>query len=166
MRLVDRHQQQPAALVQTLELSEHAPSREAYLGDVHDRHPLRQPHLVVRDVLVVHRHRPLARIARPPRLVVHQPHLVVHQRDVGRDHDDHLARVQRGQLVAEALARVGRPHDERIAPLQHRLDDLTLQAAELGDAKLLAQRPLERLLRHRWQGRCRRGCIGLLALLR
>ena len=42
--------------------------------------------------------------------------LVLHQRDERRDDDRQVVADQRGQLVAERLARAGRHHDERVAP--------------------------------------------------
>ena len=57
--------------------------------------------------------------------------LILHQRDQRRDDDRHAVEQQRGQLVAEALARAGREDRERGAAGEQRLDDLLLAGAEL-----------------------------------
>ena len=56
--------------------------------------------------------------------------LILHQRDQRRDDDRHPVEQQRGQLVAEALARSGREDGERGPPGEERLDDPLLSRAE------------------------------------
>ena len=65
--------------------------------------------------------------------------LVVHQRDERRDDERQVVADQRGQLVAERLARARRHHDQRIAVLHRRRDRLGLPGAELLEPEDAAQ---------------------------
>ena len=68
--------------------------------------------------------------------------LVLHQRHQRRDHQREVRAHQRGQLVAERLARAGRHHHEHVAIRERGADRLGLAAAERGEAEQLAQRAL------------------------
>ena len=78
-----------------------------------------------------HRHRVPGRGQPPP--------LVPHQRDQRADDDRQVLRRQPGQLVAEALAAAGRHHDQRVAPLQRRLDRLPLPRPPVLEPELRQQ---------------------------
>ena len=68
--------------------------------------------------------------------------LILHQRDQRRDDDRHAVEHQRGQLVAEALARSRRKHGERAAAREQRLDHLGLARAEAGEPEAIAEQAL------------------------
>ena len=66
--------------------------------------------------------------------------LVLHQRDERR-HDQRQVRAhERGQLVAERLARAGGHHHEHVAVRQRRPDRVGLPGPERGEAEQLVQR--------------------------
>ncbi len=66
--------------------------------------------------------------------------LVLHQRDQRRHDQRQVGSHQRGQLVAERLARAGRHHDQHVAAGERRLDRLALARPEAREAEHLAQR--------------------------
>ena len=84
----------------------------------------------------------LISVARKPALV-QGVDLVLHEGDQRADDQRDPGQKQGGQLVAEALAAAGRHHAEDVAAVQHLLDDLALAGAELLQAELIAERPLQ-----------------------
>ena len=56
--------------------------------------------------------------------------LVAHQRDERRDDDREAVEREPRQLVAERLARARRHDDERVSPVERRLDGLLLPGAK------------------------------------
>ena len=73
--------------------------------------------------------------------------LVLHQRDQRRDDERDAGQQERGQLVAQRLARAGRHHRERRAARQHVRDDGFLALAQGPDPEGPAQRALDRCAR-------------------
>ena len=78
--------------------------------------------------------------------------LVLHERDERRDDDGDAVEHQRGELVAEALARTGREHGEGGAAGEQGLDDLLLAGPEGVEAESLGENLVD--------GRCARGRVG------
>jgi hypothetical protein len=82
-------------------------------------------------------------------------HLVLHQGDQRRDDQREVGPHQRGELVAERLARARRHHDQHVAVGQCGVDRLALARPERREAEQLAQRrarlrrPRDRLRRRR-----------------
>ena len=66
--------------------------------------------------------------------------LVLHQRHQRRDHERQVGAHQRGQLVAERLARARRHHHQHVAVRQRGADRIRLAAAEGREAEQLVQR--------------------------
>ena len=69
-------------------------------------------------------------------------HLVLHQRDERGDDQRQVRPHQRGQLVAERLARAGRHDHEHVAVRQRRADRVLLPGPEALEAEQLVQRPV------------------------
>ena len=67
-------------------------------------------------------------------------HLVAHQRDQRRHHHGEAAAHDRGQLIAQRLARAGRHDGEDVAPVEDCLDDLGLPGPEARKTEGGAQR--------------------------
>ena len=65
--------------------------------------------------------------------------LVAHQREQRRHHDGETQGAEGGQLVAERLARPGRHHDQRVAPVERSLHGLLLAGTEGVVAEDLAE---------------------------
>ncbi len=79
-------------------------------------------------------------------------HLVLHERDE-RAHDDADAGAhERRHLVAQALARAGRHHAERVVPAEQAFDDLLLRAPEAVEAEHAVQHLVRRFERRRAGG--------------
>jgi hypothetical protein len=78
-------------------------------------------------------HRRVAQVGQPRALVAHQ-------RDQRGDDDGEVLAGERGELVAEALATAGGHDDERVAPVERRLDGLALAGAERAEAQEAQQR--------------------------
>ena len=141
VRLVDREHRQQAALVQRLELGEHARRGDA-LGRGVEEDQAAAHHLALD---------PRRRLAVERRVeeggvdagFLERRDLVLHQRDQRADDDgDAVAGAvadDRRHLVAQALAAAGRHQDERVAAGADVLDDLFLRAAEGGVAEHLAE---------------------------
>ena len=76
----------------------------------------------------------------PGRDALERLDLVLHQRHERRDDQREIRAHQRGQLVAERLARAGRHHHQHVAPGDRGLDRLALAGTERREAEHLAQR--------------------------
>ena len=141
MRLVDGEEREQAALVQRVELGQHARRGNA-LGRGVEQHQPPAHHLALdpRGVGAVER--------RVQERGVHaglleRSDLVLHQCDQrADDHRDALPGAMandRRHLVAQALAAAGGHEHQRVAARDRVLDDRVLQAAEFGVAEHVAQ---------------------------
>ena len=143
VRLVDREHREQAALVQRVELRQHARRRDA-LGRGVEQHEAAAHHLALD---------PRGRLAVERRVeeggvhagFLERADLVVHQRDQRADDDGDAVpgavAHDRRHLVAQALAAAGRHQHERVAAADDVLDDLFLRAAEGGVAEDLVEDP-------------------------
>ena len=66
-------------------------------------------------------------------------HLILHERDERRDDQGQPGQESRRQLIAERLALPGRHDRHRIAPSQHRANDLLLTRSKRRKAELFAE---------------------------
>ena len=97
--------------------------------------PLERSGVRARVLLGVDQRNLVAQAARLKRL-----HLVLHERHERRHHHRQVVAQERGQLVAERLARPGGHDHEHVAPLQRRLARLALAATEVAEPEELVQR--------------------------
>ncbi len=141
VRLVDREHREQPALVQRIELRQHARRGDA-LGRGVEQDQAAAHHLALdprRGLAVERRVEEGGVDAR----FLERADLVVHQRDQRADDDGDAVpgavADDRRHLVAQALAAAGRHQHERVAAAGDVLDDLFLRAAECGVAEDLAE---------------------------
>ena len=141
VRLVDREQAQQATLVQRLHHRQEARRQQPLRCDVEQRQPPGQQVALDRRGLL--RAQRGVQEGRRHADLVERADLVLHQRDQRADHHrDPLAGAMahdRRNLVAQTLAAAGGHQHQRVAAVDHLLDDVLLLAAEGGIAEHLGK---------------------------
>ena len=141
VRLVDREQAEEAALLQRIELGQHARRGQPLGGDVEQGQPA--AHQLALDPLRLPCGQRRVEERRRHAGLVERADLVVHQRDQRAHHHGHAASAavqrDRGHLVAQALAAAGGHQHQRVAAREHVVDDGGLRTAKCAVAEDVAQ---------------------------